>query len=61
MRNIVMRNLKIRIGVLKPFTRTAEETTKLKSLKNLDIYWNHITHNLDFLPTEIKVNRAWNR
>ena len=38
-----------------------EEITKLKSLKVLDISWNHITHNLDFLPTEIKVNRAWNR
>ena len=37
------------------------EIIKLKSLKVLDISWNHITHNLDFLPTEIKVNRAWNR
>ena len=38
-----------------------QEIAKLKSLKVLDISWNHITHNLDFLPTEIKVNRAWNR
>ena len=38
-----------------------QEITKLKSLKVLDISWNHITHNLDFLPTEIKDNRAWNR
>ena len=38
-----------------------QEITKLKSLKVLDISWNHITHNLDFLPTKIKVNRAWNR
>jgi len=38
-----------------------QEITKLKSLKVLDISWNHITHNLDFLPTSIKVNRAWNR
>ncbi len=38
-----------------------QEIIKLKSLKVLDISWNHITHNLDFLPTEIKVNRAWNR
>ena len=38
-----------------------QEITRLKSLKVLDISWNHITHNLDFLPTEIKVNRAWNR
>ena len=37
------------------------EKTKLKSLKVLDISWNHITHNLDFLPTSIKVNCAWNR
>lgn len=37
------------------------EILKLKSLKNLDISWNHITHSLDFLPKEIKVNRAWNR
>lgn len=34
---------------------------KLKSLKALDISWNHITHNLDFLPTKLKVNKAWNR
>lgn len=33
----------------------------LKSLKKLDISWNHITHNLDFLPKELKVNYAWNR
>jgi len=38
-----------------------KEITKLKSLKVLDISWNHITHNLDFLPKEIKVNCAWNR
>jgi len=38
-----------------------QEITKLKSLKVLDISWNHITHNLDFLPTSIKVNSAWNR
>ena len=38
-----------------------QEITRLKSLKVLDISWNHITHNIDFLPTEIKVNRAWNR
>ena len=38
-----------------------KEIIKLKSLKTLDISWNHITHNLDFLSTEIKVNCAWNR
>lgn len=37
------------------------EILKLKSLKHLDISWNHITHNLDFIPTEVKVNRSWNR
>lgn len=38
-----------------------KEIIKLKSLKNLDISWNRITHNLDFLPTDIKVNSTWNR
>ncbi|MBU0721148.1 leucine-rich repeat domain-containing protein [bacterium] len=37
------------------------DITKLKSLKLLNISWNHITHNLDFLPTNIKINSAWNR
>ena len=38
-----------------------KEITKLKSLKNLDISWNRITHSLDFLPSNIKINSAWNR
>ncbi len=38
-----------------------KEIIRLKSLKVLDISWNHITHSLDFLPIDIKVNSAWNR
>lgn len=34
---------------------------KLKSLKVLDISWNHKVHSFDFLPTNIKINSAWNR
>ena len=37
------------------------DITKLKSLKSLNISWNHITHSLDFLPSNIKVNSTWNR
>jgi Leucine-rich repeat (LRR) protein len=33
--------------------------TKLKLLKNLNISWNRITHSIDFLPSNIKVNSAW--
>lgn len=38
-----------------------KEIIKLKSLKNLDISWNCITHSLEFLPSSIKINSAWNR
>jgi len=38
-----------------------KEMIKLKSLKVLDISWNRITQNIDFLPTNIKINSTWNR
>ncbi len=43
------------------FQELPKEITKLKSLKVLDISWNHITHSLDFIPSRIKINSAWNR
>lgn len=42
-------------------TKLPKDIIKLKSLKVLDISWNHIMYNLDFLPIDIKVNSTWNR
>lgn len=42
-------------------TELPQEITKLTNLKVLDISWNHITHNIDFLPSEIKIKKGWNR
>jgi len=37
------------------------EILELKILKSLDISWNRITHSLNFLSSNIKINSAWNR
>lgn len=42
-------------------TKLPQEITKLTNLKVLDISWNHIAHDLDFLPSNIKIKKAWNR
>jgi len=42
-------------------TTLPQEITRLKQLKMLDISWNHITHNIDFIPSDIKIKKAWNR
>lgn len=42
-------------------TELPQEIIKLTNLKVLDISWNHITHNLDFLPSDIKIKKGWNR
>lgn len=42
-------------------TKLPQEITKLTNLKVLDISWNHITHDIDFLSSEIKIKRGWNR
>lgn len=42
-------------------TELPQEITKLKNLRMLDISWNHIMHNIDFLPSDIKIKKAWNR
>ncbi|MEA2018872.1 MAG: leucine-rich repeat domain-containing protein [Campylobacterota bacterium] len=55
---VSLENLNLSHNQLKELPK---EIVKLKSLKNLDISWNHIMHSLDFLPTNIKINIAWNR
>lgn len=55
---VSLENLNLSHNQLKELPK---EIIKLKSLKNLDISWNHIMHSLDFLPTNIKINIAWNR
>jgi Leucine-rich repeat (LRR) protein len=42
-------------------TQLPQEITKLTNLKVLDISWNHITHDIDFLSSEIKIKKGWNR
>ena len=42
-------------------TELPQEIIRLKKLKILDISWNHITHTIDFLPSHIKIKKAWNR
>ena len=46
---------------LNQLTELPHEITKLKKLKSLDISWNHITHAIDFLSSDIKIKKGWNR
>lgn len=42
-------------------TELPQEITKLTNLTILDISWNHITHDINFLPSHVKIKKAWNR
>lgn len=37
------------------------EIKKFQALQILNISWNHIEESIDFLSTNIKVNKSWNR